>query len=287
MFERRRSWERLLLLVVAVAWLPARAQAPTTTTISEVRYRGLGRALARVTNSISVAALAHGSDDGVRGVVHMIQSPPARTTADCENAALAILDDTEGAAWAGEYQTWSDFLPGGQDVFPGDAVQVDAPSRGATFRAIVREVAIQVKDLDGEHSSYSIKFADDAAQPLTYEVTSASHPGSLNVLAVEASLVGTTFIADLTAVSISLVTSTTVTLDAGVAPPAGGGFEVRRTDFGWGPFNDRNLIGRFSTQSFLVPRLVRTQDYYLRQYDASTTPKYSRYTTAIHIDYPL
>lgn len=269
----------------AVQFYPA--YAPAENELIQVRYRGLGRALARVTNPTSVAALAHGSDDGVRGAVRIIQSPPARTTADCENAALAILDDTAGAAWAGDYQTWSDFWPGGQDVFPGDAVQVNAPSRGAVFSAIVREVAIQVKDLDGEHSSYSVKFSDDAAQPLAYEVTSASHPGSLNVVAVEASLVGTTFIADLTAVSISLVTSTTVTLDAGVTPPAGGGFEVRRTDFGWGPLNDRNLIGRFSTQSFLVPRLARTQDYYLRQYDASTTPKYSRYTAAIHIDYPL
>jgi hypothetical protein len=216
-----------------------------------------------------------------------VQSPPARTTADCENAALAILDDTDGAAWAGVYQTWSDFLPGGQDVFPGDGLQVAAPSRNAAFTAVVREVNIQVKDLDGEHSNYSIAFADDAAQPLAYEVTSAAHPGTLAVIAVTASAVGANFIADLTAVSISLVTSTTVTLDAGVASPAGGGFEVRRTDFGWGAANDRNLIGRFSTQSFLVPRLARTQDYYLRQYDGSSTPKYSRYTAAIHIDYPL
>jgi hypothetical protein len=42
MFDRRRSWERLLLLVmsVAVAWLPSRAQAPTTTTISEGLFGG-------------------------------------------------------------------------------------------------------------------------------------------------------------------------------------------------------------------------------------------------------
>ncbi|HSS95615.1 MAG TPA: hypothetical protein VLK33_01220, partial [Terriglobales bacterium] len=68
---------------------------------------------------------------------------------------------------------------------------------------------------------------------------------------------------------------------------AGGGIEIRRSDTGWGPYNDRNLVGRFSTQTTTLPRLSRVQDYYLRQYDASTPPRYSRYTAALHLDYPL
>ena len=63
--------------------------------------------------------------------------------------------------------------------------------------------------------------------------------------------------------------------------------EVRWSDTGWGQNNDRNLVGRFSTQSFTVPRLARVQNYYLQQYDASSPPKYSRYTSALHLDYPL
>ncbi|HEX4486714.1 MAG TPA: hypothetical protein VH088_10630 [Terriglobales bacterium] len=261
--------------------------APVANELIEVRYRGIGRAQSRVTNPSSIAALAHGSDDGVRSRVRIVQSPPARTSADCENAALAILDDSVNLAWAGDYQTWSDFLPGGADVFPGDAVQINAPSRGAAFSAIVREVDIAVKDFGGEHSRYAIKFANDAAVPLAYEVTTAPHAGALNVVASTTSQVGATFVADLTQVSVASYTSTTITLDTGIAPLAGGGFEVRRSDFGWGPANDRNLVGRFSTQSFVAPRLSRIQDYYLRQYDASSTPKYSRYSAAIHLDYPL
>jgi hypothetical protein len=118
-------------------------------------------------------------------------------------------------------------------------------------------------------------------------VTTAPHAGTLNVIAATTSQAGTTFVADLTQVSVATVTSTTITLDTGIAPLAGGGFEVRRSDFGWGPDNDRNLIGRFSTQSFLVPRVARIQDCYLRQYDASSTRKYARYSAAIHLDYPL
>ena len=43
----------------------------------------------------------------------------------------------------------------------------------------------------------------------------------------------------------------------------------------------------FTGRSFTLPRLARIQDYYLRQYDASSPPKYSRYSTALHVDYPL
>jgi hypothetical protein len=62
--------------------------------------------------------------------------------------------------------------------------------------------------------------------------------------------------------------------------------EVRWSDFGWGPYNDQNLAGRFTTQTFTLPRLAKVQDYFLRQFDASTPPKYSRFSTALHIDFP-
>ena len=72
-------------------------------------------------------------------------------------------------------------------------------------------------------------------------------------------------------------TSTTVQVDAGVAPASGYGIEVRENDYGWGQANDRNLLGRFSTQAFSLARLAATQDYFLRLYDNSSPPKYSRY----------
>ena len=62
--------------------------------------------------------------------------------------------------------------------------------------------------------------------------------------------------------------------------------EVRWSDAGWGPNNDQNLAGRFTSQTFTLPRLGKTQDYYLRQFDGSTPPKYSRYSAALHVDYP-
>jgi hypothetical protein len=278
--------ECLVLSTSVVQFFPE--NAPALNELIAVRYRGLGRSLARVTDPARIAAEQNGSDDGVRGLVREVKTPSPRTSADCENAALALLADGDGTAWSGEYATWSDFLPGnGQDVFPGDAVDVSVASRGAAFQAIVRLVAIEIKDLKEEHSVYSIQFADDASAPLGFEFQTGTVVLPLSLTAMMAAQVGSMFLADLTAAEITLATSTSATIDAGVAPVSGGGIEVRWTDLGWGPDNDRNLAGRFSTQIFTVTRPGKTQSYFLRQFDASTPPKYSRYTTALHLNSPL
>jgi len=204
------------------------------------------------------------------------------------NRTYGLMDDGISPAWAGEYDVWSDFLPGNaSDIFPGDAIDANLRSQHAVFRAIVREVAIAVIDLEGEHSQYKIRFADDAAEPLAFGFDTAVVSNSLNIAATDVAAIGTNFLSDLTAAEITQVTSTTVNIDAGMDASVGNGFEVRRSDSGWGQDNDRNLVGRFSTRSFSVPRLARVQDYFLRQYDNSSPARYSRYSAGLHIDYPL
>jgi len=288
MFDARRPLGWLFLLLPAMVALAVSAQTLPTTTINEVHYRSLGPAIARVTNPASVAAQQRGIDNGLHGAVRHLKEPPARTAADCENAALILLDDTTGPAWTGEYDVWSDFLPGNAlDIFPGDGLSIMVPSREATFPAIVNEVEITAKNLEGEHLRYKIKFANDAAKALAFEFETTKATTSLFVTQLTDAQVGTTYLADLTAAAITTVSSTTVTVDAGIAPVSGGGIEVRWSDAGWGPGNDRNLVGRFTTQTFTIPRLSRVQDCYLQQYDGSVPPKYSRYTAALHLDYPL
>jgi hypothetical protein len=94
------------------------------------------------------------------------------------------------------------------------------------------------------------------------------------------------YLPPLTGAQVTNIIATQITMDAGTAPPTGGGIEVRRSDGGWGTGSNGNLAGRFATQSFVLPRLSRVQDYYLRQYDASNPRKYSRYSMLLHIDYP-
>lgn len=104
-----------------------------------VAYRSSARAMARVQDQNSIAAHRNGGDTGRRNYVRRLKLPPAPTSIDCENAALAILDDTVQPAWTGEYRVFADFLPV-SDVLPANTVQVSVPSRGAAFNAIVREV---------------------------------------------------------------------------------------------------------------------------------------------------
>jgi len=255
-----------------------------------VSYRGYGRAVAEVVNSASAANLQNGLDDGRRGMVTRIKLPSARTQADCENAALAILDDSVGDAWLGTYQTWSDFLPGAaMDIFPGDAVAVNVPSRSAEFTAIVRKVMIDVVDPANDRGMYTIEFANDLGEPLALQ---GEHSGTGIPLQdtppqLSTSQVGQYYLADLTDAQVTDVTSTTVQVDAGIGLETGYGIEVRSHDFGWGVANDRNLLGRFTARTFVLPRLGRTQNYFLRLYDNASPPRYSRYPAALHVDYPL
>ncbi|MGB8582391.1 MAG: hypothetical protein WCD47_16340 [Candidatus Sulfotelmatobacter sp.] len=253
-------------------------------------YRGSGRAVAQVENEASVALLQKGVDDGTRGSVRVAKTPSARTDVDCENAALAILDDATGTAWSGTYETWSNFLPGGaEDIFPGDAVMVNVPSRGASFTAIVREVEIEIADPADDRSFYTIGFANDLASPLGIEYAASATVIALQDMPplLQTTQVGAYYQVNLTEAQITAVTSTTVEVDAGLAPASGTGIEVRLNDYGWGRANDQNLLGRFNTQTFSLARLARTQNYFLRLYDSSSPPKYSRYSAALHVDYPL
>ncbi len=260
---------------------------PAANELIEVSYRGQGHAMARVINSASIAAHQRGGDDGVRGSVREIGMPVARTSADCETAALALLDDA-GQGWSGDYQAWSQFLPGGAvDIFPGDGLAVNVPSRIASFTAIVREVDVEIVDIAGENSRYRLRFVDAGDPSLDFAFVTALVKQTEVLTPVDVSVVGNVYLADLTDAEVTNVTSTTVTIDAGFRPASGGGIEVRYSDAGWGAGYNGNLVGRYTSNSFALTRYARAQTYFLKSYDGSAPPKYSRYSTALHVDYPL
>jgi hypothetical protein len=260
---------------------------PAANELIEVSYRGQSHAAARVIDSASIAAHQNGGDDGVRGSIREIGIPVPRTSADCEIAALALLDDA-GQGWAGEYQAWSQFLPGGAgDIFPGDGLTVNVPSWMAAFTGIVREVDVQIADIGGENSRYTLRFVDAGDPSLDFAFVTALVKEKQVLTAIDVSAVGNAYLDDLTNADFANVTSTTVTIHAGFTPAAAGGIEVRYSDAGWGADNDRNLVGRFTSSSFSLTRYARSQNYFLRSYDGSVPPKYSRYSAALHVDYPL
>ncbi len=260
---------------------------PAANELITVSYRGQGHATARVINSASIQEHQRGGDDGVRGSVREIGLPVPRTSADCEIAALALLDDA-GQGWSGEYKAWSQLLPGGAaDIFPGDGLTVNVASRMAVFTAIVREVDVEIADVAGENSLYTLRFVDAGDPSLDFAFVAALMKQTQVLAPIDVTEVGNYYLADLTDAEVTNVGSTTVTIDAGFTPPAGCGIEVRYTDEGWGNGYNGNLIGRFTSSTFTLSRYARAQDYFLRSYDNSTSPKYSRYSAALHVDYPL
>jgi len=251
-----------------------------------VTYRGCGRAAAHINDPASISTTKRGNDNGIIGRVCEIVFPSPRTSVDCANAALAFLDDSVREGWTGEYKILSDFLPDAVDIFPGDAVDVSAATRRAQFRAIVREVQIQVRDLAHDRAEYKVRFADEEAEPIALALRTApqnSIPSLDSIPIPELRLP----ISSLSAAEVVNITSTSVSIDTGVSLPPGFGIEARRSDAAWGFENDRNLLGRFGTRVIELPRFSRIQTYFVRLYDNSNPPNYSAFSTVIHIDYPL
>ena len=92
---------------------------PAAGTVIRVNYRIGGRAVARMT----VPAASP-----VSSLILTAEHPVTRTSADCENAALALLDTStwSDGAWKGTYSCWNPQQSA--DIWPGDLLQVEAPS---------------------------------------------------------------------------------------------------------------------------------------------------------------
>jgi hypothetical protein len=250
-----------------------------------VTYRTAARAAGTASDANSIAEHIRFGDDGVRASVASLLAPVARNSEDCVLAAKAWLAASKDGGWSGEYSCWRDSLPTGTEIVPGDAVSVNAPSRYAQFSAIVRDVQIDVEDLAGEREWIKFHFADDGADAFAIELSRQQDDYEWPRVVVDAD--APPALDPLSNAQYTAITSTTLTVDIGVAPPAGGGIEVRRSDSGWSADIDRNLAGRFTTRTFTLPRLARNQQYCFRQYDASTPPRYSRHSTILYVDLPL
>jgi hypothetical protein len=89
---------------------------------------------------------------------------------------------------------------------------------------------------------------------------------------------------ELTLVSAS---ASLLQIDAGMAPPTGGGFEVRRRDGAFGSGVDQDFVLRSPVRGFSIPREAQVERYYVRMYDGSMPPVYSRFSSAIFTDIPV
>jgi hypothetical protein len=245
-----------------------------------VTYRVQQRAVTRMENAASVTAEAAGGIPGTARWLGRVLKPEARSSVDCENAALAVLSfaTSRAAAAAGTYVAVNP-----ADVWPGDVLAIS--SAGQTMSVVVRRVEIADGMACPEVLTYRMAFANDWAEGLGLTL---SETVAANALLPQTALQSpANVLANLQQLQVVSATGTALQVDAGTAPPAGGGFEVRRRDGDFGPGVDQDLVLRSPVRSFSIPREGQVEHYYVRMYDASTPPMYSRFSSAVFTDLPV
>lgn len=130
---------------------------------------------------------------------------------------------------------------------------------------------------------YTLEFANDWAEALSMKTSSAVPK---ETWLPRKALTAPTSLANLTSL-VAVVTPSQINVIAGAIAPAGGGFEVRRVDWQFGTGNDGTLVLRSSVPNFSIIREAAIEQYYIRMYDGSTPPNYSRFSNAICASVPL
>ena len=247
-----------------------------------VSYRTIGRAIGRAVNSASQQALAAAGLPSVASWIGSVTSPPARSSTDCRNAAQVMEQAAASvsALWSGAYK--GNNASFASDVWPGDALLLNAPSANLNVQVAVRTVKLTFRSSCPDLVDYDIAFANDWADDLAIK-TSATVPTNawLPVPVVPALL------ANLTGLTVTALNGSTVTVNTGVTPPAGGGFEIRLRDFAFMPGEDPTLVVRGSQPNLTFSRVSASDRFYIRMYDGSTPPNYSEFSTALFINLPL
>ena len=247
-----------------------------------VSYRAMGRAVGRAVNATSQQAFASAGSPPVAAWIGTVVSPPARSSADCRFAAQVMQQAaaSDCALWSGAYRTTNLNLDA--DVWPGDALQFNAPSMNLNAQLVVRAVKIEYRASLPDMVAYNILFANDWADDLAIR-TNTTVPTDAWLPAP----ISPTLLANLNGLTVTAISGNTVTINTGLAPPAGGGFEVRLRDSVFMAGGDPTLVTRSSAQNITFSRTSFADRFYVRMYDGAVPPNYSEFSAAVFVNLPL
>ena len=247
-----------------------------------VSYRALGRAVGRAVNSASQQALAEAGLPAVSAWIGSVTNPAPRSSQDCRNAALAMEQAAacSSALWSGIYHCTQFAIDG--DVWPGDALSLNAPSANLNAQVMVRSVKLSYVASCPDLVQYAIRFANEWADDLAIK-TSATVPSDAWLPAA----IEPTYSPNLNSLSIANTSGNNVTINTGTPPPVGGGFEIRRRDNCFLPGEDSDLVMRGSQQTMTFSRISASDRFYIRMYDGSNPPNYSEFSAALIFNLPL
>lgn len=246
--------------------------------ILAVSYRVGAPSVARLASASEAQEGGAGAPAVSQWVGH-IERPPARSSIDCENACQAVLSFAENPAalWSGEYSFYN--LQDQQDIWPGDALQLSSMSDGGSENVIVRSVTICSTSNFPEVLNYAIGFANEWADTLAIQLNHAISP-VVNLPAAPQMAAGA-YLENLNALLVTAISQTAIQVSAGVAAPANGGFEVRSKDYTFGADSKDGLVLRSPVPNFTITRSADEEQFYIRMYDGSNPPIYSRISSAI------
>jgi hypothetical protein len=256
--------------------------APLSEEQIAVTYRTQGRAAGRAVNAVSQEELSLSGLPAVAQFIGSVAAPAGRSSADCRNAAAAMVQGSASASalWSGTYKcTGADMTA---DIWPGDALLLNATSLSLSSQVVVRTVKLSYASTYPDLVLYDISFANDWADDLAIRTTdSVPMDVWLPASVCEA------FTANLTNLTVTALSGSTVTINTGTTPPAGGGFEVRRRDFAFMPGEDPDLVMRGSQPTMTFSRETACDRFYVRMFDGFNPPNYSEFSTALFINMPL
>jgi hypothetical protein len=260
--------------------------APVLGTIVAVQYRSVGRAVGRAVNAASIlengAALAAAGAPGTAVWTGSVIEPKGRSSQDCRNAAAALVTAAASvsAAWSGGYRTSNFGL--NADVWPGDALLLESASLGLDVQVVVRAVTLEYGASQPDVVRYAIAFSNDWANDLSIK-TSRTVPEDAWLPAA----IAPTYLANLNGLTVTAISSTAVSVNAGVMAPSEGGFEVRRRNFAFQAGNDADLVLRSAVAAFDIPRATAADRFYVWMYDGSVPPNYSEFSVGLFVNLPL
>ena len=199
----------------------------------------------------------------------------------CGNAALALLSIStwSDGAWRGMYACWNPQQTA--DVWPGDVLKVKAPSADISTGLLVREVQVRATSCAPELLRYTVRFANEWAEALSLKM---SEGAPANAWLPPRALTAPNALASLRDLAVGSVSTTQIQVQAGLTPPSGGGFEVRRSDWKFGAGDGADLVLRSPVAAFTIVRQAPVECYYVRMYDGASPPNYSRFSSAIFVN---
>lgn len=255
---------------------------PVTGEQIAVSYRTIGRAAGRAVHTESQQALTQAGVQAVAAWVGTVTDPAARCSEDCRNAAKVTAQTAaeDRSVLRGTYNgTNFDFS---SDVQPGDALLLNVPSADLDSQVIVREVEVGYSVCVPDVVMYRVYFANDWAADLTIMRDDTVPDDVWLPVPIAPAL-----LANVSGLSVTALNGNTVSINTGLTPPDGGGFEIRRRDFAFMAGDDSGLVTRSSLPNITFSRESPRDRFFVRMYDGATTPNYSEFSTALFINLPL